>query len=134
MQFFFSSHRKLRYLPRVILSECGILLHRKLRFYRGVILSDRRESNPKGARSAVSWIFDNHQVLRVAILTHSYIFFVHTHEKGGACAIAKLATLIKSKIPTYGRPTGSIPRLHRSKMATDIGQKIKKLNDRLHNA
>ena len=56
----------------------------------------------------------NHQVLSVAILTHSYIFFVHTHEKGGACAIAKLATLIKSKIPTCGRPTGSTARLHRS--------------------
>ena len=76
----------------------------------------------------------NHQVVREAVFNpHLHLFRAYTR-KGGACAIAKLATLIKSKIPTYGRPTGSIPRLHRSKMATDIGQKIKKLNDRLHNA
>ena len=24
----------------------------------------------------------NHQVLRVAVLTHTYYLFVHTHEKG----------------------------------------------------
>ena len=71
------------------------------------------EAAPYGFRVATKR-GTNHQALRVAFFNPHLHFFRAYTRKGGACAIAKLATHIKSKIPTYGRPTGSTSRLHRS--------------------